>query len=111
MHTFIPAASFSKSCSKLGIPPPERGRSTAERSEAVGWGSLRTELNTKFDPPPPPPRPGPGPRPPPCPLWARVLGFVALVFAWVNISGGFLVTQRMLGMYRTKGRAGAGDEH
>jgi NAD(P) transhydrogenase subunit alpha len=36
------------------------------------------------------------------PLWARVLGFVALVFASVNIFGGFLVTQRMLGMYKKK---------
>jgi NAD(P) transhydrogenase subunit alpha len=41
------------------------------------------------------------------PLWARVLGFVALTFASVNIFGGFLVTQRMLGMYRKKeGRGG-----
>ena len=36
------------------------------------------------------------------PLWARALGFVALVLASVNIFGGFLVTQRMLGMYRKK---------
>jgi NAD(P) transhydrogenase subunit alpha len=36
------------------------------------------------------------------PIWARTLGFVALVFASVNIFGGFLVTQRMLGMYQTK---------
>ena len=34
--------------------------------------------------------------------WARALGFVALVFASVNIFGGFLVTQRMLSMYRKK---------
>src|SRR5262249_36238772 len=34
------------------------------------------------------------------PIWARVLGFIALVFASVNIFGGFLVTQRMLGMYQ-----------
>jgi NAD(P) transhydrogenase subunit alpha len=40
------------------------------------------------------------------PLWARVLGFIALVFASVNIFGGFLVTQRMLGMYRKKGSRG-----
>jgi NAD(P) transhydrogenase subunit alpha len=33
---------------------------------------------------------------------ARALGFVALVFASVNIFGGFLVTQRMLGMYQKK---------
>jgi H+-translocating NAD(P) transhydrogenase subunit alpha len=39
-------------------------------------------------------------------LWARVLGFIALVFASVNIFGGFLVTQRMLGMYRKKGSRG-----
>src|SRR5436189_4031385 len=36
------------------------------------------------------------------PIWARVLGFVALTFAAVNIFGGFLVTQRMLGMYQKK---------
>jgi H+-translocating NAD(P) transhydrogenase subunit alpha len=36
------------------------------------------------------------------PWWARSLGFVALVFASVNIFGGFLVTQRMLGMYQKK---------
>src|SRR5947207_4718031 len=47
----------------------------------------------------------------PGPIWARVLGFVALVFASVNIFGGFLVTQRMLGMYRKKPKTGAGDEH
>ena len=33
---------------------------------------------------------------------ARALGFVALGFASVNIFGGFLVTQRMLGMYQKK---------
>jgi NAD(P) transhydrogenase subunit alpha len=36
------------------------------------------------------------------PVWARALGFVALVLASVNIFGGFLVTQRMLGMYQKK---------
>jgi NAD(P) transhydrogenase subunit alpha len=36
------------------------------------------------------------------PVWARILGFVALVFASINIFGGFLVTQRMLGMYQKK---------
>lgn len=36
------------------------------------------------------------------PLLARVLGFIALVFASVNIFGGFLVTQRMLAMYTKK---------
>jgi H+-translocating NAD(P) transhydrogenase subunit alpha len=36
------------------------------------------------------------------PVVARMLGFVALAFASVNIFGGFLVTQRMLGMYQKK---------
>jgi NAD(P) transhydrogenase subunit alpha len=36
------------------------------------------------------------------PGWARAMGFVALVLASVNIFGGFLVTQRMLAMYRKK---------
>ena len=34
---------------------------------------------------------------------ATGFGFVALALASVNIFGGFLVTQRMLGMYRRKG--------
>jgi len=33
---------------------------------------------------------------------AVTLGFVALVFASINIFGGFLVTQRMLAMYQKK---------
>ena len=37
------------------------------------------------------------------PIWARIFGFVALVLAAVNIFGGFLVTQRMLAMYKKKG--------
>ena len=36
------------------------------------------------------------------PIWARAFGFIALVLASVNIFGGFLVTQRMLGMYQKK---------
>src|ERR1700745_740060 len=36
------------------------------------------------------------------PIWARALGFVALVLASVNIFGGFLVTQRMVAMYQKK---------
>jgi len=36
------------------------------------------------------------------PTWARAFGFVALSFACVNIFGGFLVTQRMLGMFHRK---------
>ena len=35
-------------------------------------------------------------------ILARSFGFVALVFASVNIFGGFLVTQRMLAMYQKK---------
>ena len=35
---------------------------------------------------------------------ARAFGFLALVLASVNIFGGFLVTQRMLGMYKKKGK-------
>jgi len=38
------------------------------------------------------------------PILARAFGFVALTFAAVNIFGGFLVTQRMLSMYRKKKR-------
>ena len=34
--------------------------------------------------------------------WARFFGFVGIVLASVNIFGGFLVTQRMLGMYKKK---------
>ena len=36
------------------------------------------------------------------PIWARILGFLALILASVNIFGGFLVTQRMLAMYQKK---------
>ncbi len=34
---------------------------------------------------------------------AKVFGFIALVLASVNIFGGFLVTARMLAMYKKKG--------
>jgi NAD(P) transhydrogenase subunit alpha len=34
---------------------------------------------------------------------SKLFGFIALVFASVNIFGGFLVTQRMLSMYKKKG--------
>ena len=37
------------------------------------------------------------------PVWARVFGFIALILASVNIFGGFLVTERMLSMYKKKG--------
>jgi NAD(P) transhydrogenase subunit alpha len=35
--------------------------------------------------------------------FARFVGFVALILASVNIFGGFLVTERMLAMYKKKG--------
>jgi NAD(P) transhydrogenase subunit alpha len=34
--------------------------------------------------------------------WARGFGFIGLILASVNIFGGFLVTQRMLAMYKKK---------
>ncbi len=34
--------------------------------------------------------------------FARTVGFIGLVLAAINIFGGFLVTQRMLAMYRKK---------
>ena len=33
---------------------------------------------------------------------AKILGFFALILASVNIFGGFMVTQRMLAMYKKK---------
>jgi len=36
--------------------------------------------------------------------FSRGLGFVAIILASVNIFGGFLVTQRMLAMYKKKER-------
>ncbi len=35
--------------------------------------------------------------------WATLLGFVAVVLATVNAVGGFLVSHRMLAMFRKKG--------
>ena len=35
--------------------------------------------------------------------WAKLFGFLGLVLASINIFGGFLVTQRMLAMYKKKG--------
>jgi H+-translocating NAD(P) transhydrogenase subunit alpha len=34
--------------------------------------------------------------------YARTFGFIALVLASVNIFGGFMVTNRMLAMYKKK---------
>lgn len=39
--------------------------------------------------------------------WARGFGFVAVTLASVNIFGGFLVTQRMLSMFRARGAQSA----
>ncbi len=36
-------------------------------------------------------------------FWPKLLGFLGVVLASVNIFGGFLVTQRMLAMYKKKG--------
>jgi H+-translocating NAD(P) transhydrogenase subunit alpha len=35
-------------------------------------------------------------------LLTTILGFTAVVFATINVIGGFLVTHRMLGMFRKK---------
>ena len=37
------------------------------------------------------------------PTLAHIFGFIALMLASVNIFGGFLVTERMLSMYKKKG--------
>lgn len=37
------------------------------------------------------------------PVLVTVLGTLALVLAMINVVGGFLVTDRMLGMFRKKG--------
>ncbi|MBD0290048.1 MAG: NAD(P) transhydrogenase subunit alpha [Thermoleophilia bacterium] len=42
-------------------------------------------------------------------LVEQALTFIAIVFATVNVVGGFLVTDRMLHMFRGRGRPG-GDE-
>ncbi len=36
--------------------------------------------------------------------FAKVMGFLAVMLASVNIFGGFIVTQRMLGMFKKKAR-------
>jgi NAD(P) transhydrogenase subunit alpha len=35
--------------------------------------------------------------------FSTILGFIAIVFATINVVGGFLVTHRMLGMFKKKG--------
>ena len=36
-------------------------------------------------------------------VWTTILGFLAVIFATVNLVGGFMVTHRMLAMFRRKG--------
>ena len=35
--------------------------------------------------------------------WAQILGLIAIIFATINVVGGFLVTDRMLEMFKKKG--------
>ena len=42
----------------------------------------------------------------PSSLLTQVLGMVAVVFGTINVVGGFLVTHRMLDMFRAQGRGG-----
>lgn len=37
-------------------------------------------------------------------MFSKVMGFLAVILASVNIFGGFMVTQRMLAMYKKKDR-------
>lgn len=43
-------------------------------------------------------------------VWAKWLGFAALVVATINVVGGFVVTDRMLQMFRKKAPASAAVE-
>lgn len=36
-------------------------------------------------------------------LFPTILGFIAIVLATINVVGGFMVTNRMLGMFKRKG--------
>jgi H+-translocating NAD(P) transhydrogenase subunit alpha len=40
------------------------------------------------------------------PLVVTVLGSLAVAFATINVVGGYLVTDRMLGMFKSKGKDG-----
>ena len=35
-------------------------------------------------------------------MWAKWIGFAALIFATINVVGGFMVTDRMLEMFKKK---------
>ena len=41
---------------------------------------------------------------PPDPSFSKIMGFLAVTLASVNIFGGFIVTHRMLSMFKRKGR-------
>lgn len=38
------------------------------------------------------------------PELAKLFGMIALIFATINVVGGYMVTNRMLGMFKKKGR-------
>lgn len=42
---------------------------------------------------------------------SRILGFIAIVLAMINVVGGFGVTHRMLMMFNKKKASGRGDGH
>lgn len=42
----------------------------------------------------------------PTSILTKILGMVAVIFGAINIVGGFLVTNRMLDMFRSQGRGG-----
>jgi len=42
--------------------------------------------------------------------WAKYLGVAALILATINVVGGFVVTDRMLQMFKKKERKPAGDK-
>lgn len=41
---------------------------------------------------------------------AQIIGFAAIVFATINVVGGFMVTDRMLEMFKKKNKKGESDE-
>jgi NAD(P) transhydrogenase subunit alpha len=44
------------------------------------------------------------------PWWLKVIGFLAVVLGAANVFGGFVVTDRMLEMFKRKPSAGAGQK-
>ena len=41
----------------------------------------------------------------PTSIWSLIIGFIALVFGGINVVGGFVVTDRMLEMFKKKPEA------